>query len=135
MRSKRTSVAVWVLVCAILLGGAVAHSLTQEPGKTRTISRYEAEILVYLLPEAHDMRAQGFDAEAIYDEDGSKGGDFVFRLQAVVPNPDGSTLLGHFAVNKVTGQILERAPDQQVVSKELEGVLKVMRRAHQGAGH
>ena len=96
--------------------------------ESRKLSAGEAEILVYILPGAHDMREQGSDAEAVLNTQTSDEKQFTFMLQAVVKNPSGSVLLGHFSVDRGTGRITNLSTNETVSSKEIDGVRRIMLR-------
>jgi len=123
-RAGTVSVACIGLLLSI---ASVAVSAGGKQSAPKALTVCEARLLVYLLPEAHAMREEGFDANPAFERFQSSDSEYVFMLQAVVENPEGSVLLGYFGVNKFTGEIVERTTDERVGSKEIEGVLKILR--------
>jgi len=59
---------------------------------------------------------------------------YVFWLVNSKRTGVGSTTIGYFAVNKYTGDVWNSDVDQLITSPELEGVQKILRRAHGIAG-
>jgi len=96
----------------------------------------DAEILIYLLPVAKETRAHGSDV--IWERQTSptlnQSDYFVFCVADARPNPSGSSTIGYFAVNKRNAEVWEwvvgETERNAVTSTEIEGVQKIIRRAH-----
>jgi hypothetical protein len=103
------------------------------PAEPEQLAYHEAEILIYLLPVAKETRARGSDI--IWERESSprenQSDYFVFWVMNARPNPYGSSTIGYFAVNKHNADVRECGEDEMVVtSPEIEGVQKILRRAH-----
>ena len=122
-----------VPVLTLLLLMSPPLTCATEPGPV-TISVHEAEILIYLLPVAHQLRAEGMDVGwELQDQNRDrypKDDYYVFWLVNNKRASAGSTTIGYYAVNKRTGEIWNTDLDQLVSSAELEGVQKILRCAH-----
>ena len=96
------------------------------------LSLSEAEILVYLLPVAHKLREEQMDVGWELQR-GSKWNEKDFYVFWVV-NPkrvvEGSNTVGYFAVNKHTADIWDDWAEAFVTSTEIEGVQRILRKAH-----
>ncbi len=128
------SVGKWSTPVLALLS-LVSLPLTFAAGQApAAISVHEAEILIYLLPVAHQLRSEGMDVGwELQDQNRDhypKGEYYVFWLVNNKRVSAGSTTIGYYAVNKHTGEIWNTDLDQLVSSSELEGVQKILRRAH-----
>lgn len=119
-------------ICIVLtcLGFGWQILLGQE---TTQLSLYEAEILVYLMPDAQTARRNGYSVtwELWKGSDLNQADYFFFSVyNASRPNPAGSVLIGHYAINKHTADVWMTVPRQIVESEELKGVQEILRRAH-----
>ncbi|MGA6957701.1 MAG: hypothetical protein WBY73_21500 [Candidatus Acidiferrales bacterium] len=112
--------------------------LTAQPAKldasAEQIAPYEAEILVYLLPQAQELRKQGMDVGwEIQTSPKLNQRDFytywVFNLKR--QNVEGSVTIGYFSVNKHTAEVWDNGNEKVVAAEDLEGVERILRRAHQ----
>ena len=92
---------------------------------------HEAEVLIFLLPESHTVREQGHKIEW-HQGSGSDALHFYYFSvhNATRQNPDGSVLIGHYAVNKRTAHVWRTDAEGLVESPELAGVQSILRRAH-----
>ena len=103
------------------------------PAQPQLIALYEAEILIYLLPEAHEVRRQGMEigwelqANPAYNLE-----DFyVFWIvNAKRPRVHGSVTIGFFGVNKHTADVWAEGIERFVVTPELVGVQGILRKSH-----
>lgn len=95
------------------------------------ITYHEAEILMYLLPDSHRMREQGMDVTWSFNSLTSQGEFFSFTLVGDVKESGGSRTLGHYAVNKQTAEVMDVETQTVIHSKELDGIAKILRRAHE----
>jgi hypothetical protein len=96
------------------------------------IAPYEAEILIYVLPQAQELRKQGMDVG--WEQDMSpKLNQRDFYTYWVVnskrPNVEGSVTVGYFSVNRHTAEVWNDN-NEQVDTSELAGIERILRRAH-----
>jgi len=101
--------------------------------KAESITLYEAEVLIYLLPEAHEVRSQGMDVGWEQQQSPSLNLDdfFVFWVvNAKRKDVHGSVTIGFFSVNKHTADIWDNDLGDFVVTPELQGVQRILREAH-----
>ena len=97
------------------------------------IALHEAEILIYLLPQAQEVRNQGWEIgwELQTSAEVSGSDSFVFYVYNATRPSGGSVTIGYFAVDKHTADIWEDdVPPKLVASREIEAVQKILRRAH-----
>lgn len=125
-------------ICSTLFWAApeaVPHS-PQSGGQSELLALHEAEILIYLLPDAQEVRKQGMEVgwELQTGPDFDQKDFFVFWVvNATRPHVHGSRTLGYYAVNRHTADVSDfsiEAVNQFVLSKELEGVRRILRKAH-----
>ena len=97
------------------------------------LSLEEAEILIYVLPQAQEVRKQGMDigwelqtTQKLNQEDFYTFWVVNAKRQCV----DCSVTIGYFSVNKHTAEIWEDDTVQIVTSPEIEGIQKIVRTAH-----
>jgi len=124
-----------LLVCSLVF--SVIPKYSSGPAfsaeQAELLGLHEAEILIYLLPDAHEVRKQGMDVgwELQTGSDFNQKDFFVFWVvNAKRPNVNGSVTLGYYAVNRHTADVWVDVVNGFVVSKELEGVQRILRRAH-----
>jgi len=101
--------------------------------KAESITLYEAEVLIYLLPEAHEVRSQGMDVGWEQQQSPSLNLDdfFVFWVvNAKRKDVHGSVTIGFFSVNKHTADIWDNDLGDFVATPELQGVQRILREAH-----
>jgi hypothetical protein len=97
------------------------------------IAPCEAEILIYLLPEAQELRKQGMDIGwELQTSDKLNQRDFYtfWVINSKRPNTAGSVTVGYFSVNKHTAEVWDTNSDRVVGAAEIEGVQRILRRAH-----
>lgn len=127
-------------ICSLLviLSTFAGFRLTAQPARltasAEQIAPYEAEILVYLLPQAQELRKQGMEVGwELQTSSKLDQRDFytywVFNLKR--QNVEGSVTIGYFSVNKHTAEVWDNGNEKVVDAKDLEGVEKILRRAHQ----
>src|SRR5215510_9109654 len=120
----------FVIKCVCLLAVLSTRSaLANKPLPATEFSVDEAQLLLYLLPVAHDIRTQGFDTEAAFDPGGSDKRQMTFMVQVTGRDTTGSVLVGHFGVDRVSGEITNLTLGVKVTSKEIEGVRRILMRA------
>lgn len=117
---------------ALAIGAAAALLCAAGPAAPGRITKADAEILIYISPYAHEVRAAGeglvMDAEDARQEPGF----FTFYVVATASKPRGGGLdmPEYLAVNARTGSLWDARSVTRITSRELEDVLKVMRSAH-----
>lgn len=111
--------------------GSAPHLPTAVP-KPEPIAVHEAEILLYLLPAAKEMRREGIEIEWKLQTDlkSNQKDYYVFWDQIDVPDGTGSDVAGYYAVNKHTGDVWDLISDRIALTTEIEGVQRILRRAH-----
>lgn len=96
----------------------------------------EAEILIYIMPDSKEVRKLGQDVTWLTDSQAVSmsvydGTDYyIFWVTSSGPS-QGSNSVGYYAVNKHTADVLLLGAGypRMVISKELEGVERLFRRA------
>jgi hypothetical protein len=126
-----------MLLLAILTSGLLWPPLGvrshQDAPSPQPITLTEAEILVYLLPQAQELRKQGMDVgwELQTGPKFNRKDFYTFWVvNAKRPNVEGSVTVGYFDVNKHTGEVWDEGLEKSVVSSELTGVQGILRKAH-----
>jgi hypothetical protein len=96
------------------------------------ISAGEAEILIYLLPVAHEIRSKGDDIwwEIETNQQLNLSDYYHFSVYVHSTKQSGSIAVGHYAVNKHTADVRNLLKSEIVNSVEIEGVQKILRRVH-----
>jgi hypothetical protein len=127
-----------VVICAsaILLTLIPHKALSQAPQATispEPIARYEAEILIYVLPQGQELRNQGMDIGwELQTSPKLNQQDFytfwVFNSKR--PNVEGSVTIGYFSVNKHSVEVWDDNKGNLVGTAELEGIQKILRQEH-----
>jgi len=106
-----------------------AHS-TRKPD---LINIEEAEILIFLLPQAAELRRQGMDVGWEL-QTGPKLNQADFYTFWVVnssrPHVEGSVTVGYFGVNKHSAEVWSLDKGEFVSAPEIGGVQRIIRRAH-----
>ena len=110
------------------------QSLPTPSPRAEMLSLTEAEILIYLLPEARQTRNNGMDIGWEL-ETGPPQNTMDFYNFWVVNNERkvriGSVTIGHFSVNKHTGDVWDQVSDKLISSdEELQGIQKILREGH-----
>ncbi len=103
------------------------------PKAPEPITLEEAEVLIYLLPQAHELRSKSMDVSWEL-ETGKSFNQNDFYIFWVVnskrPNVQGSVTVGYFAVNKHSAEVWSLDANNFVSSSELEGIQRIIRTAH-----
>lgn len=97
------------------------------------ISLTEAEILIYLLPYAQEIRRQGMDIgwELQTSTTLNQRDFYVFWVvNSKRPKVDGSVTVGYFAINKHTADVWDEGLEEFVVAIDLGGVQSILRKHH-----
>ncbi len=123
----RFTVVVGSLIC---LGFSPATATAQ--GKPEPVALHEAEILIYLLPEAHQIRSEGMEIgwEVSTSPKLNQDDYFTFWVYSAKRKGTGSVTVGHFAVNKHTADVWDSVLDKIISTNELQGVQKILRKGH-----
>ena len=130
---KPSSTISWLLAVVLVSGPAIQNpDPPRPPTQPEHVALHEAEILVYLLPQAHDIRNEGMEigwelqtSPKLNQEDFYNFWVFNAKRKHV----HGSVTVGYFSVNKHTADIVD-ALGKFVASPELEGVQRILREAH-----
>ncbi len=124
----------WATRPILILGRTPAlPRVAASPSDARPLSLEEAEILIYLLPEAHELRRQSMDVswELENGEKLNQSDFFIFWVtNAKRPHHEGSVTVGHFGINKHNAEIWSLDGNQFVSTPEIEGAQKIIRRAN-----
>jgi len=125
------------LACLAALLGAMALAVVSTQGVStpptpHSISSGEAEILIYLLPEAHEIRKAGMEIgwQRETSQKWNQHDFYFFWVYNAMRSEAGSVTVGTFAVNKHTGDIWHVLLQEQVESQEIKGVQRILRRTH-----
>ncbi len=141
MRTRR---AAWAAMIAIFTAGAVTSVTARAGGKKAAtacratpITLSEAETLIYIMPVSQQIRTRGQDVTWLVDSQAVSmakydGADYYIFYVTFTGPTEGSPTLGYYAVNKHTADVLDLVGQhpQIVTSEELDGVQRIMRRAH-----
>jgi hypothetical protein len=120
-------------IVALTLSVSVLVERIGAQNTSPTISQEEAQILVYLIPEAHTLRASGMDVfESIESsEDHREPDSFVFWVtNSNREGVQGSVTVDYFYVNKYTAEIWSFGLEKYVTSPEIAGVQAIIHKAH-----
>src|SRR6185437_6392029 len=102
-----------------------AMSTTQSAlGRTSAISLSEAEILIYVMPDSVAIRDKGRDVilEVTTSAELNQSDYYFFDVSFTGPTA-ASRLVGHYAINKRTADVLNSIPTAHIVtSRQLSGV-------------
>src|ERR1700722_17661855 len=128
-----TSYALLVIFTGSLLApwGALSTVEAHEPP---IISLTEAEILIYLLPQAQELRRQGMDVgwERQTSARLNQKNFYVFWVVNNKRSPvEGSVRVGFFAVSKFTAEVWDDDLETIVSGPDLAGIQNILRKAHQ----
>ncbi len=118
------SLAIALVTSAVLLSARSLRNATP-------ISPAEAEILVYISPYAHSVRAAGYDVVPDRKDVRQQKGFINFYVVTTMPKPAGGgiEMPEYFAVNTHTGTLWDSGADKRVQSPQLRDVLRVLRRS------
>jgi hypothetical protein len=122
----------------LLFTSCMASSATTLPSKPQIsraeqISYTDAEILVYLLPQAQELRRQGMDIgwELQTSPALNQTNFYIFWVvNSKRPKVEGSVTVGYFAVNKHTADVWDQGLEEFVVSPDVAAVQSILRRGH-----
>jgi hypothetical protein len=132
MRKAKCAMCIVFVLLPVIAGLELASQCAPHAALPEQIAPYEAEILIYMLPEAQELRSQGMDV-GWERETSPKLNQRDFYTFWVVnskrPNVQGSVTVGHFSVNKHTAEVWDDN-DKRVESSELTGIARILRQAH-----
>jgi hypothetical protein len=116
----------------VLIASVVAAQLPTNPGRSAcgAITERDATVLAYLVPAAFAVRTKGYDVGIIREpgmEQFSASAIYAFRVDGP-ENPNGSSLLGHYGVDRCTGQVTDLDLGTSVTSPTLRGVQRILLR-------
>ena len=128
---------------AVILLALLAPMLAFEPAgwahaqssakNSPLITREEAEILIYVMPDAEAERKAGKDVA--WTPEVNKQYDlanfyYFWVVGAGQRKEPGSITVGYFAVNKHTGDMWETVNTEHITGPQLSGVQKIIREHH-----
>jgi len=131
MKARLVLAVAFLLCAAPLRGGSRSARGVRESASE--INLYEAEILIYVMPDSAAVRAQHSDVdwERTLSRDINQRDYFFFWvLDTSVGHPYSSGTVGNYAVNKHTADVWGLDPTRLVSSTELRGVQKILRAEH-----
>jgi hypothetical protein len=132
MNSRMKIVITIVAIAASVIG--IARALEAPEVQRTSLSEEEAEILVYLVPDADQVRNAGCDVEAELQTSSKLDQTNFFTFWLVrtgkhVKCRNWPVDVSYFSVNKRTGSVWDDMPEpHRVTSSTLNGVLKIIRR-------
>lgn len=123
------------LAVAILVPASANNErvLAAPQAQSEPLSLTEAEILIYLLPEAHQVRQEGMDVgwELETGSTWNQRDFYNFSVVNAKRKNVGSNAIGFFSVNKRTGEVWDDIPSAERVNNiELQGIQKILREGH-----
>ena len=132
IRLQKVLLLIAILVCGLisLPLGVWSH---QESPTPELLTLTEAEILIYLMPQAQELRRLRMDVgwELQTGPKFNRKDFYTFWVvNAKRPNVEGSVTVGYFDVNKHTGEVWDEGLERFVVSPDLAGVQVILRKAH-----
>jgi hypothetical protein len=125
MKNERVT----TMVPAMLLTVTLAFTLVAAAeSNCAAISSRDAEILIYLMPVADQLRAEGMDIgwERQPTIEKQNPGAYAFWVYNSRRPSDGSITIGYYLVNKCTGVVREDETGEVVTSPVMERVRKIM---------
>jgi hypothetical protein len=119
----------WLLLFQV--GGPSTSRSSPSTGcQTTELAEYDAEMLLYLLPSSEAVRRAGGKV-AWEIESGTNQKDFYsFYVYDLKGSPYGSPTIGHFAVNKHTGEVWDAVTEEPVESEDLSAIERIIRKGH-----
>ncbi|HTS11459.1 MAG TPA: hypothetical protein VMH00_05025 [Candidatus Limnocylindrales bacterium] len=130
--SRTSAIFLAVLLALILNLPSSLTSTAQVPPGPELVSLEEAEILVYVLPEAQQVRRQGMDIGSELQTNNKLNQDDFYTFWVINTKRDCascSVTIGYFSVNKHTADLWDTSNMQLVKSTEIEGIQKIIRKA------
>jgi hypothetical protein len=108
------------------------EALPKQSFQAEMISLTEAEILVYLLPQAQEVRKQRGNVSWELEAGPLQNTKDFYTFWVVGPRRQGeaSNTIGYFSVNKHTADIWDAVLDKLISSEELQGIQKILRGGH-----
>jgi hypothetical protein len=120
-------------VCAIATNGIGSHPRHENSSNAEEVTLTEAEILLYFVPEAKELRSHGLSV-GWEQQTGAKLNQADFYIFWVVdnkrPGVHGSVTVGYFAVNKYTGDVWNMDKSDFVSTPEITGIQEIVRKTH-----
>jgi hypothetical protein len=107
--------------------------LAAQQAQSEPLSKTEAEILIYLLPEAHHVRQEGMDIGWELETGSARNQKDFYNFWVVNAKRKngGSVTIGFFSVNKHTAEVWDDTPSPRLVNDvELQGIQKILREGH-----
>ena len=129
-RGRISTTPLFVVLLTIVVAPGTLGASHVERG---AIEEHEAEILLTLSTQAQEVRAQRMEvgieretSEALNQED-----YFHYFLYNLTRKEAGSVTIGHFSVNRHTGDLWDADNEVLVTNPDLESVLRILLKAHE----
>lgn len=128
LQTKRN--VLWLVV--YLVGVLAIRAQESTHPLPEVISLTDAEILIYLLPQARDVRNQGGEISWKLESGVSQNTRDFYNFWVVGPLKPGeaSNTIGYFSVNKQTAEIWNAVLGKRISDEEVQGVQKILREGH-----
>jgi hypothetical protein len=108
----------------------VSHSVRPPECNNSELKQYEAEILLYLLPQSEAVRRGGGKVAWQVETTANQRDFYSFYVYDLKGSAYGSPTIGHFAVNKHTAQVWNSVEDELVESDDLSTVERIIQTGH-----
>jgi hypothetical protein len=134
MQERKEAKAIRWAALFVLLGVAcpAIPSFRNAPEQPTPLAVHEAEILIYLLPQAQDVHREGWEIGwELQTSPGLNQDEFYYFWVYNAKRPsNGSVTIGYFAINKYSADVWNEDLDHRTSGGELDGVQRILRRAH-----
>jgi hypothetical protein len=121
------------LLMSVMFLSSVGRQTPPPAVLSSEVALHEAEILIYLLPQAQDLRGQGMDIGWELQTSPKLNQEDFYTFWVVNskrPIVQGSDTVGYFSVNKHTAEVWANDKEKTVTTAELKGIEKILRKAH-----
>jgi hypothetical protein len=98
--------------------------------QTTDLNQYDAEILLYVLPPSEAVRHAGGKVAWAIEPATNQKDFYSFYVYDLKGSSYGSPTIGHFAVNKHTGEVWDAVTEEPVESEDLSAIERIIRKAH-----
>jgi hypothetical protein len=109
----------------------MARQAEAGPSGQKQIAVHEAEILICLLPAVRDVRSQGKPVGWTREYGPNLNVADFYHFWVLSPDDEGvSPNIGHFSVNRHTGEVWNGVTEKKIESPDLSAVQEILRLAH-----